>query len=951
MMFTAEQKIEYMPKVGERVRVQGRDDLGIVEIYRVSELYGIYQADIMYEDSNGRHLQSFPIERLEPAPDLWQRILHNDLDSPIDFLLKQLAFQLPLQNKGGQLSNSRTDLLPHQILLTRDVISMNHRRLLVADEVGLGKTIELGMIIKELISRGEANRILIITPAGLIKNWQTELRDAFRLIFEVLGIDFTDQGFASWENHNRVIASIDTLKRPQRMERLLGGPKWDMIIFDEAHHLSRIRYGKKIAATLNYKLAEALRSHTKDLIFLSATPHQGNAYQFWSLIQLLDETLFDSEEAMMEHRGFLNRVMIRRTKKEVTDKNGHPIFMRRQVHTQSFQLSLSERTFYENLTEYLREGYNIAGVGNGETRTTSQQRAVGFVMTTFQKIMSSSIRAIKQALRRRLLVLLIRKQLEIENRRTKGNSPKTIAAELLELQDDMRKLISEILQIPNTQSRHPEIDTIIAQTRQRVSRTYIPDDTTEWSLESDEEGEDGIYADANIPDEIQKVKELLKIVPDEVDRKFDTLTRAIDSIRNSTQKEKFVIFTQYVETLKFLKEKLENIYGKDKVALIKGGPIDDKIEAKDKFWDEDGAQFLICTSAGGEGINLQVGHILFNYDLPWNPMAVEQRIGRIHRYGQRETSQVYNLVAEDTVEEKIYELLNSKLHDIAEHIGKIDSETGEPLEDFRSEILGYMGSSPNYLDWYKYALINKDYKRTALEIEEAMQNAVQSIEALKNLTMDMSSFNLQEYLNIEGKFSLKNLEVFIETAVLRLGGSIIPKGDFFRIITPKPLINFANVSSKYELVTFDRDLSMRKRQAELMGLGHPLVDAIMAYYQQVTITGDVTLLPKAENEEENYLAISTQFSIDLEGSLQHKEIKTIRINNTGDAQILPDEWMLNRLENKQYNGIGKTNNDFNWQIIQSNYEGAVGSILSQIKSSVENPVGARVRLLGVAKVV
>ena len=217
------------------------------------------------------------------------------------------------------------------------------------------------------------------------------------------------------------------------------------------------------------------------------------------------------------------------------------------------------------------------------------------------------------------------------------------------------------MQIPNIPLRHPEIDTILAQTTQKVSRTYQPEETTEWSLDSDEEGEDGIYTDANIPDEIHKVKELLKIVPDEVDRKFDTLTRAIDSIRNTNPKEKFVIFTQYVETLNFLKEKLENIYGFDKVALIKGGPIDNKIEAKEKFWDEDGAQFLICTSAGGEGINLQVGHILFNYDLPWNPMAVEQRIGRIHRYGQKETSQVYNLVAEDTVEEKIYQLLNSKL--------------------------------------------------------------------------------------------------------------------------------------------------------------------------------------------------------------------------------------------------------------------------------------------------
>jgi hypothetical protein len=468
-------------------------------------------------------------------------------------------------------------------------------------------------------------------------------------------------------------------------------------------------------------------------------------------------------------------------------------------------------------------------------------------------------------------------------------------------------------------------------------------------LDSDEEGEDGIYADANIPDEIHKVKELLNIVPDEVDRKFDTLTRAIDSIRHTNHSEKFVIFTQYVETLNFLKEKLENIYGINKVALIKGGPIDDKIEAKEKFWDEDGAQFLICTSAGGEGINLQVGHILFNYDLPWNPMAVEQRIGRIHRYGQNETSQVYNLVAEDTVEEKIYQLLNNKLREIAAQIGKLDPFTGEPVEDFRSDILGFMGSSPNYLDWYKHALVHKDYTRTEREIEEAMQKAVQSIEALKNLTMDMTSFNLQDYLNIEGKFSLQNLKTFVEAAILRLGGSIVPKGDFFSLITPKPLSNFPNVSAKYDLITFDRDLAMRKRQAELMGLGHPLIDAIIQYCQKVTTPGDVTNLPRSEYDVSDYVVVNTQFSIDLEGSSQHKEIKTVRISNTGDVQILPNDWLLNRLEKRQYNGI-RTTAELNWQNIKSNYEGAVGAILSQIKSSVENPVGASVRLLGITLV-
>ena len=189
-------------------------------------------------------------------------------DDPRDFLLRQLAWQFALGNTGGELTNSRTQLLPHQILLTHDVVKMPRRRLLVADEVGLGKTIETGMIIRELSTRGEAQRVLILAPAGLIKNWQNELRDCFRMEFEVLGIDFNDYAPTQWETHTRVIASIDTLKRPVRMERVLNAPRFDLIIVDEAHHVSRKRYGSKVQTTQNYRLMESLRGHTRDLMFL-----------------------------------------------------------------------------------------------------------------------------------------------------------------------------------------------------------------------------------------------------------------------------------------------------------------------------------------------------------------------------------------------------------------------------------------------------------------------------------------------------------------------------------------------------------------------------------------------------------------------------------------------------------------------------------------------------------
>jgi len=947
-----EELTTYLPKVGEKVRVKGREDLGIGEVLRVSDTFGIDQADIVFEGADGRRLESFPVERLEAAPDFWERMRRNHFDPAINFLLKQVVFQLPLQNNGGQLSNSRTHLLPHQILLTRDVVSSKHRRYLIADEVGLGKTIEAGMILRELESRNEADRILIITPAGLTKNWQGELRDAFRLHFEILGIDFVDHASASWEMHKKVIASIDALKRSQRLERLLGAPRWDVIVLDEAHHLTRLRYGNKIQVTQNYRLAERLRFHTRDLLFLSATPHQGNTFQFWSLIQLLDDSLFDSEDAMLEHRGLLNRVMVRRTKREVTDRHGNPIFMRRQVHTQPFQQAARERMFYEQLTEYLREGYSAAGLG--KAKTTSEQRAIGFVMTTFQKIMSSSIRAIRQALRRRLLVLLIRHQLDLENRRRKRPNDPQLAQEIVRLQDEMRMLASELLGIANSPNRQADIDAYIAQTRQKVNKKFTPlDESTEWSLDADEEGEEGIYTGADIPNEAQKVRELLRIVPDGRDRKFETLDRAINEIRRNHPHEKFIIFTQYVETLLFLKEELGEIYGEQKIAVIRGGPLENKIDAKDRFWEEDGAQFLICTSAGGEGINLQIGHILFNYDLPWNPMAVEQRIGRIHRYGQKDTAQVYNLVAEDTVEEKIYQLLEAKLIEIAQQIGKIDPATGEPREDFRMEILGFLGSAPNYLELYKRALVDKDYQRTEREIVEAIEQARQASEALLTLTQDLRSFDLQEYLNIEGRFDLGDLRTVVETAVLRLGGAILPRGEFFQVETPKALQKYPNVLPKYELVAFDREAAMRKRNAELFGIGHPFVDALFQHLQQTTFSGDITLLPLMKHEPEPYVVVTAMLTIDLEDGSRHHEVKTLRFNQSGDAQVLPEDWILNRLEQRDGNPTLKNNeaSRFDWNVIRGAYESAIRAILTQAKIALEKPVGARVRLLGVACVV
>ena len=188
----------------------------------------------------------------------------------------------------------------------------------------------------------------------------------------------------------------------------------------------------------------------------------------------------------------------------------------------------------------------------------------------------------------------------------------------------------------------------------------------------------------------------------------------------------------------------------DELAAREGRTRDALIEAAERFWDENGAKFLISTSAGGEGINLQCARVLFNYDLPWNPMAVEQRIGRIHRYGQKEVAQVYSLIARDTVEERIYGLLADKLQAVAKAIGKVDRETGDPLEDFRLDILGFLGANPNYQQLFKQALPDKDYQRTARQIEEMMQQAQQARTVLMELSQDLTYFNLEHYRRISG---------------------------------------------------------------------------------------------------------------------------------------------------------------------------------------------------------
>ncbi|MBI5242660.1 MAG: DEAD/DEAH box helicase [Elusimicrobia bacterium] len=837
----------------DHVRVPSRPDLGIGEVLRVSEVAGLYQADVAFNTPGGRQLEVFSVEDMEIASTVWDRLQAGHFDPPEDYRIKQLAIDLAHSNSGGELSSSRVELLPHQILLVHDLISSRERRVLVADEVGLGKTVETGMLFRELIARGEARRVLIICPAGLTRLWRQEMADLFKLHFTILGEDFSDYGPASWESQNRAIASIDAVKRPERLQRLLAAAPWDIIVIDEAHHLTRTRSGGKVNVTKNYRLADALRNHTRDFLLLSATPHQGNVYQFWSLIQLLNDQLFPQAEDVARSRGLLPRVMIRRTKRQVTDAAGQPIFRRRQVAMEPFNLAPRERDFYEQSSDYLREGYRAAGIL--DARTSSRQRAIGFVMVTFQKIMSSSPRAILQALRRRLLVLLARQQMTLETRRRRGES---VGEQFLALHDEMLRTAQNILglgagaadrAIPRGSAASDirlgaaEAEAYVARVRQQLLRRRQEVEETPASLDPEDE-EDALYGAVDIPNEAKHVRDLILHVPPEPDRRFQTLLKALRELLRSNPQEHVVIFTQYRDTLAFLADQLGSIYGAARVAKLLGGPIEDKIAAIESFQRPDGAQFLISTSAGAEGINLQNARIMFNYDLPWNPMAVEQRIGRLHRYGQQETVQVYNLQALETVEIKIYDILEAKLLEIARSFNQTD-ENGQPQEDFRAEILGYLGSKPDYRELYKQALLNKDYARTEEEIQRMIQEALLAKSALDELTQDLSGFNLQHYKDLEGHYSLGELGEWVRATVLRLGGGAMPVAGsegLWSLYTPDLLQREYRLLPKFERVTFDRDLALRTRNCELGGIGHPLIDALLEHVRRPNCVGDVASL-------------------------------------------------------------------------------------------------------------
>ncbi|MGH7964292.1 MAG: helicase-related protein, partial [Candidatus Binatia bacterium] len=563
-----------------------------------------------------------------------------------------------------------------------------------------------------------------------------------------------------------------------------------------------------------------LKAHARDLLLLSATPHQGDHFRFWMLIQLLNPTLFKSPEDMIENRHRLNAVVFRRTKADACRPDGSPLFARRWVHTESFLMSDRERQFYEELREYLEDGFALA------KRQGNQGRALGFVMTIFQKIAASSFAAVRRTLRRRLLALTLYeailrdRDLDIDGREA--------------LSEEAKALIREDYGFGDDAVGQSQVDHVLAELKLRIVKRLDEDElelaadpyTTEFAAAQAEEVAASVVSLA-LPKERLRIRALLAVYPDERETKAEKLLRALGTLWRENPQEKVVVFATYLGTVELLGKEIDATYPGQGVVVLRGGDHGAKLAAERRFRQKDGPKVLVCTAAGREGINLQFARILFNFDLPWNPMDMEQRIGRIHRYGQNHTAQVYNLVLSDTIEGHIFLLLNDKLLEIAKTLGKLD-EQGNIAEDFRSQILGQLSERLSYDRLYRDALCDPELRRTRLELEAALGNATEARKVVFELFQDLEGFHLEDYKPFaDVTADIDRLVRFLSAAVEDQGLRVVPVGeDIFELRSAN-----GDVTRRF---TTKREVARERADLDLLGLDHPIVDEALRLWRELS---------------------------------------------------------------------------------------------------------------------
>lgn len=527
--------------------------------------------------------------------------------------------------------------LPHQLHVLNRAMETNNIRYLLADEVGLGKTIEAGMIIKELKSRGLVQRVLVVCPTGRVTQWASEMQEKFHEKFHViLPSDYdTIRRLADTEDvygqYDQVISPMDSIKpiekhagwTDERVEKYneeriysIINSGWDLIIIDEAH-----RVAGSSGEVARYKLGYLLSQASPYLLLLSATPHNGKTEPFLRLVRLLDEDAFPNSKSIVKEQ--VAPYLIRTEKREAIDNNGNLLFKNRITHLLEMHWDKRhtyQQELYELVSSYVSKTYDKA------RRNRKKNMCLIFLLIIMQRMVTSSTAAVRQSLERRLYIL--------KNQNTRISSLTETDLAEMEIEDDVAEAL-EAMSL-NMAEEIDELEHIIAVAKQ---------------------------AEFEHPDV-----------------KVEHLVDTIDNILSEDQHQKIIIFTEFVATQKYLQQLLEN--RGFTVSVLNGSmSIDERNEALQEFKTK--TSIFISTDAGGEGLNLQFSNIIINYDLPWNPMKIEQRCGRADRIGQKRDVHIYNFIVADTVEKRVRDVLEKKLSVIFKELGVdkyadvLDSEVAE----------------------------------------------------------------------------------------------------------------------------------------------------------------------------------------------------------------------------------------------------------------------------------
>ncbi len=682
---------------------------------------------------------------------------------------------------------SKIDPLPHQIEAVYGyILKLPRIRFLIADDPGAGKTIMAGLVIKELKLRGLARRILIVVPGHLKDQWRRELKERFSENFVIVDRSVIEAHYGEnvWEKENQIITSIDFAKQEDILPSLQS-VHWDLVIVDEAHKMAAYRYGDKLVKTARYKLGEVLSKTSEHLLFLTATPHKGDPENFRLFLDLLEPGFFSSAEMLKESiKNRDNPLFIRRLKEDLKDFEGRPLFLPRHVKTIKFRITDEEMKLYNELSKYVITQYNKA-------LQRDKKRNIAFALLILQRRMASSVYAVKRSLERR------KKKLE-ELLRGKREKPIKVVFDIEEIDD------------------------------------Y--DERQRWEIEESWETLSVAENKEELEKEIRTIDRLIKMADEIIKKESEIKLKELKKLMTSKElkDQKILIFTESRDTLEYLVDKIRS-WGYSVTYIHGGMKLEDRIRAEQIFKNE--AQVMVATEAAGEGINLQFCNIMINYDIPWNPSRLEQRMGRIHRYGQTKEVFVFNLVAEDTREGKVLAKLLDKLEEIRKALGtdKVFDVIGEIFYGKRLYQL-VLEAAANARD------IDEILKEIDIKVDEEYIAKVKDAlgESLATRFIDYTRIREMAEKAKEYRLIPEYTEAFFVKAFEKAGGKIVKIGNFYRIDSiPYEIRKIAEETSfkntwgvlarKYAKITFDKDIAMRHSDAEFVSFGHPLFEAVIEW--------------------------------------------------------------------------------------------------------------------------